>query len=66
MQRIFDDERRITGAIWSNPCGTWSIWPLDVVAKGLKWPTLRRLSRLVSDQMGQANAATMSVNRPYV
>lgn len=64
MQRIFDDERRVTGAIWSNPCGTLPISPLDVIAKGLKWLTLRRLSCLASSQMDQANAATMNVNRP--
>ena len=36
MLGIFDDERRVSGAIWSNPFGTRPIWPLDVVAKGLK------------------------------
>ena len=64
MQRIFDDERRETEPIWPNPSGTWSIWPPDVVAKGLKWPTLRRLSRLASGQMGHANATTTIVHRP--
>ena len=64
MLGIFDDERRETGPIWSNPEGTRLIWPLDVVAKGLKWPTLRRLSRLASGQMGHASTATMNLNRP--
>ena len=64
MPGIFDDERRVRGAIWSNPRGTRPIWPLDVVAKGLKWATLRRLSRLASGQMGHANAITMNVDWP--
>ena len=62
MPGIFDDEWRVSGAIRSNPEGTRPIWPLDVVAKGLKWPTLRRLSRLASDQMGHANAITVNVD----
>ena len=64
MPGIFDDERRGTGPIWSNPEGTRLIRPLDVVAKGLKWPTLRRLSRLASGQMSHANAITITVHRP--
>jgi len=64
MQRIFDDERHVTGPIWSNPEGTRPICLLDVVAKGLKWPTLRRLSRLASRQMGHATTAVMSVKGP--
>ncbi len=64
MPRIFDDERRQTGPIWSNPEGTRPIWPLDVVAQGLKWQTLRRLSRLAKGQMGHADATTMILNRP--
>ena len=59
MPGIFDDERRVSGAIWSNPFGTRPIWPLDVVAKGLKWATLRRLA---SGRMGHANAITVAVN----
>ena len=62
MPGIFNDERCVRGAIWSNPGGTRPIWPLDSVAKGLKWPTLRRLSRLASGQMGHANAITMNVD----
>ena len=64
MPGIFDDERRGTGPIWSNPRRTRPMWPLDVVAKGLKWPTLRRLSRLASGRMGHANATTITVHRP--
>ena len=64
MPGIFDDERRVTGPIWSNPTGTRPICLLDVVAKGLKWHTLRRLSRLASRQMGHANTITMNVDRP--
>ena len=62
MPGIFDDERCVRGAIWSNPMGTRPIWPLDSVAKGLKWPTLRRLSRLARSQMGHANPITMNVD----
>lgn len=64
MQGIFDDERRETGPIWPNPMGTWPICLLDVVAKGLKWPTLPRLSRLASRQMGHASTTTTSVTTP--
>ena len=65
MPGIFDDEWRVAGPIWSNPGGTRPICLLDVVAKGLKWPTLRRLSRLASRQMSHANAITMNPNRPW-
>ena len=64
MPGIFNDERRETGPVWPNPVGTRPIWLLDVVAKGLKWQTLRRPSRLASRQMGHANAITMNVGRP--
>ncbi len=64
MPRIFDDERRETGPIWPNPAGTRPIWPLDSVVQGLKWQTLRRLSRLARGQMGHADATIMILNRP--
>jgi hypothetical protein len=64
MLGIFDDERHETGPIWPNPCGTLPLWPLDVVTKGLKWPALRRLSRLASGQRGSAGAITINVHRP--
>ncbi len=64
MPGIFDDERHETGPIWPNPLGTQPLWPLDVVAKGLKWPALRRLSRLASGQKGCAGAMTIHVHRP--
>lgn len=64
MPSIFDDEHRDSGAIWSNPKGTRPIWPLDSVAKRLKWSTLRRPSRLARDQMGHANAITKNVGWP--
>ena len=64
MQRIFDDERRVTGPIWSNPGGTRPIWPLDVVAKGLKWATLLCLPRLASGQMSHANTTSITDHRP--
>ena len=44
MPGIFDDERGDPGPIRANPFGKWPIWPLDIVAKSLKWPTLRRFS----------------------
>ena len=62
MSGIYDDEHRDTGPIWPNPEGTRPICLLDVVAKGLKWQALRRLSRLASRQMGHANATTMNVD----
>ena len=62
MPGIFDDERRVSGAIWPNPVGTRPIWPLDSVAQGLKWPTLRRLSLLARSQMGHADTVTMTVD----
>ena len=64
MQRIFDDERRETGPIWSNPYRTRPICLLDVVAKGLKWQTLPCLPRLASRQMGHASTATIIVTTP--
>ena len=64
MQRIFDDERRETGPIWPNPFGTRPICLLDVVAKGLKWQTQPRLSRLASRQIGHASTATIFVTTP--
>jgi len=62
MPGIFDDEYRVRGSMRPNPEGTRPICLLDVVAKGLKWQTLRRLSRLASRQMGHANATTMNVD----
>jgi len=64
MATIYDDEQRETGPIWLNPSGTRPICLLDVIAKGLKWPTLRRLSRLASRQMGHASTITTSVTTP--
>ena len=64
MPGIFDDERRENGAIRSNPEGTRPIWPLDCVAKGLKWATLPRLSRLARGHIGHAGAITIIVHRP--
>ena len=64
MPGIFDDERCDTGAIWPNRMATRPICLLDVVAKGLKWRTLRRLSRLASRQMGHAGTATIIVITP--
>ena len=64
MLGIFDDEHCESGAIWPNPKRTRPICLLDVVANGLKWLTLRRLSRLASRQMGHASTATISVTAP--
>jgi len=64
MPGIFDDEGREAEPIWLNPFGTWPIWPLHSVAHGLKWPALRRHSRLASSQMGHADTTTMILNRP--
>ncbi len=57
MPGIFDEEQRVTGPIWPNPCRTTPISPLDGVIKRLKWCTLRRVSRLASNKMGAAGAA---------
>ncbi len=64
MQRIFDDEWAVTGQIWANPCGTRPLSPLDFVAKYLKWPALRRISRLARNERGHAGAAILTVHRP--
>ncbi len=64
MQRIFNDEGGVSGQIRSNPFGTEPISPLDVVAKRLKWPALRRVSRLASNEMGCADATRLILNRP--
>ncbi len=64
MLGIFDDERRGPQPIWPNACGTRPLVPLDVVAKSLKWSTLRRFPRLASGTMGHASAATTVLNRP--
>ena len=64
MPGRFDDEQRVSGTICSNPSATRPIWSPDSVAKGLKWATLRRLSRLARGQMGRADTTTMIVNRP--
>ena len=64
MQRIFNDEGGVSGQIWPNPFGTKPISPLDVVAKRLKWPTLRRVPRLASSKMGCADATRLIRNRP--
>ena len=64
MPGIFDDEQCVTGPIWPNPEGTRPVCLLDVVAKGLKWQTLRRLSRLASRQVGHASTATTIVTTP--
>jgi len=64
MPGIFDDERHETGPIWPNPYRTLPLWPLDVVAKGLKWLALLRLSRLASGQRGNADTITIIIHRP--
>ena len=58
MSGIFDDERGDTEPIRSNPAGTRPMFPPDCVAKGLKWVTLRRLSRLAGEKMGRANTTS--------
>ncbi len=44
--------------------GTRPISPLDIVAKCLKWRTLRRLSRLASSKMGHAGTTSLNVDWP--
>jgi hypothetical protein len=56
MPGIFDDEWTDHGQIWANPFGTKHISLLDVVAKYLKWSTLRRISRLARNEMCYAGA----------
>ena len=65
MPGIFDDERGHHGPTQANPYGTRSIWPLDSVAKSLKWATLRCFPRLARGQMDRAGGTTMIVNRPW-
>lgn len=64
MPGIFNDEECESGRNWPNPCGTRPISPLDSVANRLKWPALRRASRLASSKMGHADATVMILNRP--
>ena len=64
MPGIFNDEQRERGPIWSNPYGTKPILSLDGVASCLKWPALRRNSRLASDKMDLASTATIIVHGP--
>ena len=58
MLSIFDDERRVPGAIWPNPFGTRPIWPMAVVAKSSEWSALPRFPRLAIGQMGHAGTVT--------
>ena len=64
MPRIFDDEQRNSEPIWANPSGTHPALALDVVAKSLKWATLRRFPRLATAKVGNAGAITLILNRP--
>lgn len=64
MPGIFDEEWCPSGQIWLNPFGTWPISLLDGVAKVLKWPALRRLSRLAGNKIGHAGTTSMTVNWP--
>jgi hypothetical protein len=64
MPGIFEDEKREVGPIWSNPCGTWPIFPPDIVANCLKWPALQRNWRLAGEKMDHAGAITLNLNRP--
>ena len=64
MLSIFDDERRVPGAIWPNRFGTWLIWPMDVVAKSLECWALPRFPRLAIGQTSHAGTTTIIVHRP--
>ncbi len=59
MPGIFKDERRETGPIPVNPEGTARGAPPDVVAKSLKWRTLRRFPRLAGDDPRAAGTTTL-------
>ncbi len=50
--------------ILSNPVRTRPILPVDVTLSGLKGATHRRRSKLATDKMGLASAATLIVHRP--
>ena len=64
MPGILNDEECESGRNWPNPLGTRPISPLDSVANRLKWPALRRGSRLASGKMGHTDATVMMRNRP--
>jgi hypothetical protein len=64
MQGIFNDEGDESGRSRSNPFGTRPISPLGGVANRLKWPALRRASRLASSKMGRADTPSLALNRP--
>jgi hypothetical protein len=63
MLSIFDDEGRGQGPFWPNPFGTRHAKPMDVVAKTLKWPTLRRFLRLAIGFACLATTATITVHK---
>jgi len=63
MLSIFDDDGRDHGPFWPNPFGTRHAKPMDVVAKTLKWPALRRFLRLAIGFACLANIAKITVHR---
>ena len=52
------------GPILPNSFGTRRILPVDVTLSGLKGMTLPRHSKLATNKMGLASAATLILNRP--
>jgi hypothetical protein len=63
MQSIFNDDGCYPGPFWPNPFGTRRAKPMDVVAKTLKWPALRRFLRLAIGFAHLASATTITVHR---
>lgn len=64
MLFIFKDDRRGAGLFSSNPARTCQLLSVDIVAKCLKWDTLRRIVRLATGKRWDANAATLIENAP--
>ena len=64
MLGIFKDARRETGSIPANPAGTAQGSRPDVVAKSLKWRTLRRFPRLAGHDPWAASTTTFYESTP--
>ena len=65
MQRIFEDERRISGPNRPYPFGTGALSTLICVGKSLKWGTLLRFPRLARVEMASRQLNNVTIHRTY-